>query len=117
MEKIQSSFVSNTEKANEFISCLGSTLKTQKVKLQEVRTALQTDHDELNSSISSKITKLQEDLAIESKIKDALAVKTKKVKVLTIKLENVEKRVNDLLSEKEVMKSYIADVCNTFRYY
>lgn len=41
---------------------------------------------------------------------DALAVKTENVKVLTVKLENAEKRVNDLQSEKEVMKSCIEDV-------
>ena len=73
-------------KANEVISSLGSTLKIEKAKLEEVRIGLQSDHAEFNSSISSKITKLQDDLAMESKIMDALAAKTEKVKVLTIKL-------------------------------
>ncbi|CAI9290321.1 unnamed protein product [Lactuca saligna] len=110
MEKFQISFESNTTKANEVISSLGSTLKIEKAKLQEVRIGLKTDHAEFNSSISSKITKLHDDLAMESKILDALVVKTAKVKVLTVKLENAEKRVNDLLSEKAAMKSCIADV-------
>ncbi|CAI9288108.1 unnamed protein product [Lactuca saligna] len=47
---------------------------------------------------------------MERKIMDALAVKTEKVKVLTIILENAEKQVNDLLLEKVAMKSYITDV-------
>ncbi|CAI9303754.1 unnamed protein product [Lactuca saligna] len=40
---------------------------------------------------------------------DAHAIKTEKVKVLIVKLENSEKRVNDLLFEKEAMKSCIID--------
>ncbi|CAI9270985.1 unnamed protein product [Lactuca saligna] len=83
MEKIQSSFESNTAKANKVISSLGSTLKTEK---------------------------LQDDLAMESKIMDALAVQTKKEKVLSIQLENVEKQVNDLLFKKTGMETYILDV-------
>lgn len=46
---------------------------------------------------------------MESKIMDTLAIKTEKVKVLTIKLENDEKQVNELLSEKAAMKSYIVN--------
>ncbi|CAI9269355.1 unnamed protein product [Lactuca saligna] len=65
---------------------------------------------QFSSSISSKITKLQDDLAMERKIMDALAVKTMKVKVLTVKLENSEKRVNDLLSKRPAMISCITDV-------
>lgn len=110
MEKFQSSFESNTVKDNEVISSLGSTLKTKKVKLQVVRTGLKTEHAEFNSSISLKITKLQDDLATESKIMHALSVKTEKVKVLQFKLENAEKRVTGLLSKKAVMKSCIAHV-------
>ena len=41
---------------------------------------------------------------------DALAVKTEMVKVSIVKLENAEKKLNDLLSEKADMKSYIAEV-------
>ncbi|CAI9291697.1 unnamed protein product [Lactuca saligna] len=110
MEKFQSSLESNTTKANEVISYMGSTLKTEKAKLLKVHTGLQSDHVEFNSSISLKITKLQDKLAIESKIMDVLAVKTERVKVLTVKLKNSEKRVNDLLSKKVDIKSCIIDV-------
>ncbi|CAI9267847.1 unnamed protein product [Lactuca saligna] len=58
MENFQSSFESSTVKANEVISSLGPTLKTEKVKLQEVHTGLKSEHDEFQSSISSQITKL-----------------------------------------------------------
>lgn len=91
MEKIQRSFESNTAKANELISSLGSTLKTEKAKLQEFRSSLKSDYDEFQSSISSQISKLQDDLAMESKIMDALAVNIENMQVLTVKLDNAKK--------------------------
>ncbi|CAI9289761.1 unnamed protein product [Lactuca saligna] len=112
----QSLFESNTAKANEVISSLGSSLKTEKVKLQEVHTSPKSNHAELKSSISSQLSRHQDDLAMERKIMDALEAKTEKVKVLTIKLENAEKQVNSLLSEKAVMKSYITDVTSMLSY-
>ncbi|CAI9281061.1 unnamed protein product [Lactuca saligna] len=48
MEKFQSSFEYNIVKANEVISSLGSTLKIEKVKLEEVHTGLLSDHIEFN---------------------------------------------------------------------
>ncbi|XP_052620855.1 uncharacterized protein LOC128126781 [Lactuca sativa] len=110
MSTFQSSFESNTVKATEVISSLRSTLRIEKAKLEEVHIGLQVDTSELNTSISSKIQKLQDDLATEINIMDALVVKTKKVKVFTIKLENVEKQMNELLSKRAVVKSCVADV-------
>ncbi|CAI9292758.1 unnamed protein product [Lactuca saligna] len=79
MRKFQSLFESSIVKVNEVISSLGSTLRTKKVKLKEVRIGLQNENVELNYSISSKISKLPDDLAIESKNMDALTAKTEKV--------------------------------------
>ncbi|CAI9269763.1 unnamed protein product [Lactuca saligna] len=61
MEKFQRSFESNTANSIEVIFGLGSTLKTKKAKLEEVRTSIQKDNVKLNSSISSKIMNLQDD--------------------------------------------------------
>ncbi|CAI9282873.1 unnamed protein product [Lactuca saligna] len=92
MEKFENSFESNTAKANEIFSGLGFSLKIEMAKFQEVRTGLQNDHEKFQSSITSQFSKLHEDLAMENKIMDAFALKTEKVKVLTIKLDNAEKQ-------------------------
>ena len=104
MNNFQTSFESNTTKANEVIANLDSSLKVARAKLQKVRTGITTDHEEFKSSISSQISKLQDDLAMEIKIMDSLAIKTEKIKVLTIKLEQAEKQVQDLVTERAVMK-------------
>ncbi|CAI9283909.1 unnamed protein product [Lactuca saligna] len=110
MSAFQRSFDSNTTKSYEVISRLGSSLHTEKEKLKEVRTGLQIDNVELNSSITSKIVKLQDDLATESTIMDALTLKIEKLKVLNVKLENAEKKINELLSERAVVTSYVSAV-------
>lgn len=109
MNNFQSSCETNKTRANEAIANLGSSLK-ERTKLQEVGTGIITDHEEFKSSISSQISKLQDDLAMESKIMDSPAIKTKKVKVLTVKLEHAEKQIQDLIAEKAIMKSCISDV-------
>ncbi|CAI9299228.1 unnamed protein product [Lactuca saligna] len=110
MRTFHNSFETNTANANTLISSLGSALHTEKDKLEEVGTGIQFDNSELNSSISSKIDKLHEDLEMENKIMDQMIVKTENVKVLTVKMEQAEKQINTLLFEKVVMKSCVADV-------
>lgn len=41
---------------------------------------------------------------------DKLAVKNKKTKVLSMKLSHANNQIDDLNSEKDVLKSYVADV-------
>ncbi|CAH1453517.1 unnamed protein product [Lactuca virosa] len=110
MENFQTTFNSNTTAANEALKSLGSLFKSEKAKLQESRTGLKTDHEAFQTSISSQITKLQDELANESNIKDSLSLKTEEVKVLSVKLDTSEKHVNDLLSQRAVMRSCITDV-------
>ncbi|CAI9285238.1 unnamed protein product [Lactuca saligna] len=106
----------NLEKMNKVVDDFASVCNNMNEKVDKIITDAQSFTEKFQSSFESntvkanEITKHQEDLATESKIMDALALKTEKLKVLTVKLENVEKRVNDLLSEKDVIKSSIIDV-------
>ncbi|XP_023762192.1 cell wall protein DAN4-like [Lactuca sativa] len=110
MVDYQTSLESNTTKANQVISNLRTTLHNEKAALEKVRTGLQTDNTKFQTSITSKIEKLHEDLALENKIMDDLVVKTKKVKVLSVKLANANHHIDELKFKKAVMKSCIADV-------
>ena len=78
MSTFQISFETNIAKGNEVITILGCTLFTEKDHPENVRTGFKTKNTEFHSSISSKIDKLHEDLAIENKTMDKLTVKTKK---------------------------------------
>lgn len=100
----------NTAFANEALQNLGVMFKTVKVDLRKIRTSLQQDHASFQTSLTSQITKLLDDLAMECNIMDALVRKTEKVKVLDIKVQQFEKQVKDLLAERAVVRSFITDV-------
>ena len=45
MEKFQQSFESNTAAANEVISSLSASLKSERAKFQDIRNGLKDDHE------------------------------------------------------------------------
>ena len=89
---------------------LRTSLQSEKEALVQVRTGLQTDNSELQTSFSSKVDKLREDLAVESGIMDKLAAKTTKVQVQAAKLTQANKEIKELKSERVVVKSIVGDV-------
>ncbi|CAH1449006.1 unnamed protein product [Lactuca virosa] len=110
MENFQTTYNSNTTSANEALKSLGSLFTTERTKLQEIRTGLKTDHNSFQTTILSQLSQLKDELVKESTLKDSLALKTKEAKLLSTKIEASEKQVNDLLSERAVMRSCITDV-------
>lgn len=71
---------------------------------------LRVDNTELNTSILTKIEKLQIDLVAENKIMDKLVEKTEKAKKNSVKLHYRNKRVDDLESEKTILKSCVSEI-------
>ncbi|CAI9300405.1 unnamed protein product [Lactuca saligna] len=110
MSTFHTSFDTNTVNVNVLIASLGSTLRNKKDALENVHTRIQFANTEFQTFISSKIDKLYEDLAVENKIMDKISVKIENVKVLLVKLAHANRRIDDLLSKKDAMKSCIADV-------
>lgn len=82
MEDYKTTYNDNTMTANKANQNVGALFQTEKANFVELRKTLQSDHTAFQSSIVAKITKLQEDLATENKIMDALAIKEEKCKVL-----------------------------------
>lgn len=87
MENFQRTFNSNTTVTNDALKILGSLFKSEKTELQEIRTGLKTDHEAFQTSISSQVSNLQDELAKDCIITDSLALKMEEVKVLSAKLE------------------------------
>nr|KAJ0216474.1 hypothetical protein LSAT_V11C300130030 [Lactuca sativa] len=77
-----------------------------KATVEEILKRVTKEH----TTIDVKLSKLQANLAMESKITDALALKEEKCKVLETKLHYTQKQVDDLLAEKAVTRSCISDV-------
>lgn len=110
MGNFQTSFEANTAKANKVITSLGTTLRSKKAAIENIHIGNQTDNTEFQSSISAKIEKLQDDLVMENKIMDELAVKTEKLKVMYVKLTHTNQHIDELKSEKVVIKSCMDNI-------
>ena len=78
MNDYKTTYNSNTASANHAIQNVGVLLKTEKANFVQLLKDFKTDQEAFHSSILEKITKLQEDLAMERKIMDALALKEEK---------------------------------------
>ncbi|CAH1443363.1 unnamed protein product [Lactuca virosa] len=95
MEDYKDTYNANTVTTNKAIQNVGALFQTEKAKFVELHKVLQSEHEAFQSSIAANITKLQEDLAKENKLMDALAVKEEKCKVLETKLHYTEKQEVD----------------------
>ncbi|CAI9259665.1 unnamed protein product [Lactuca saligna] len=89
---------------------VGALFQIEKVNFVELHKVFQFDHEAFQSSIRAKFTKLQEDMSIENKIIDALAIKEEKCKVLETKIQYDEKQVDDFLAEKALTHICISNV-------
>ncbi|KAL7610248.1 hypothetical protein Lser_V15G14214 [Lactuca serriola] len=65
------------------------------------------------TTIEERLSKLQENLAAENSLMDALARKTTALKVKSIQLSNSQQEIESLRSEREVVKSCVSDVHST----
>ena len=81
METYQTTYNNNTSSVNEALQNLGAMFKNEMLNLEKIRTGLQQDHASFQTSLTSKITKIQDDLAMENKIMDTLGKKSEKDKV------------------------------------
>lgn len=100
----------NTDTINKVIVGLGSTLRTEQEVLSHVRSEIKHDNTKLNTSVVSKIEQLQKDLAVENNLTDKLAQKTENAKILSFKLQYMNKHLDGLESEKTVIKSCVSEI-------
>lgn len=110
MAEFQKSSDQNTAFANKVLTSLGTTLLTEKEVLSKVHSELRVDNAKMSAFIVSKIKNLQEDLATKNKLMDKLAIKTEKTKVLSLRLSQANKQINDHNYEKVVLKICVAVV-------
>lgn len=110
MVDFRSSANKNTKEDNKVIMSLGTTLQTEREAFSRARGELQTDTSAMIVSVVSKIEQLQKDLAAENEIMDKLVAKTEKVMVLSLKLNYANKHLDDLKTEKVVIKRCISEI-------
>lgn len=87
-KSFQSSSNNNVSEVNKVIEGFCLSLQTEKESLSSLCFGLQKDNTNHHTSIANSILRMQNELAHETKVMDALAGSTQKVKVLKEQLKN-----------------------------
>ncbi|CAI9302398.1 unnamed protein product [Lactuca saligna] len=114
LERFTKEHVANASTMTKEISdsadvCKSLTKKVEKLTADTIE-FMEDYKNTYNSNIVTTNKAIQNDLAMENKIMDALAIKEEKCKVLETQLHYTEKQVDDLQSEKAVTRSCISNV-------
>lgn len=91
MSKFNIAAAANVVKVNDAISKLSTSLRTERDKLEQLRSGISDDKTTFHSSISSRLTKFQDDMVVERKIMDELALCTTQLRAQSIKLNHENK--------------------------
>ena len=100
MTDFRTSSDKNVVDVNKVIEGFQISLQAEKEALYNLRFGIQRDNVDLHTSFSEGILQLQNDLAAENKIMDALAEQTQKTKVFQEKLKNASIDIAKLEEEK-----------------
>lgn len=100
----------NASKVTSSITKLEEAFAAEKQHFATLRQDIQKDNAALLSSLNERFTKLQADLAMENSVMDELALKTTQLKTKNLQLSQANHEVNQLRSERAVVKSCVLDI-------
>nr|KAJ0211645.1 hypothetical protein LSAT_V11C400202070 [Lactuca sativa] len=78
--------------------------------LDSLQTAAQKNAHSIHSKVDDRLTQLEAELAVENKVMDELDKRTSHLKMQNLKLRTETEEINDLNSEREVIRSSVGDV-------
>ena len=110
LESLQGAAETNAEKVNSAITKLTTLFATEQQNFASLRQTLEADHKTFQSNIDERLFKLQQDLATENSVMDALARKTSALIAKNLLLSQSRKEVDTLMSERAVINSCVSDV-------
>ena len=97
-------------KIDSVVEKLATSFASEKQLFAGLRQTLEADNKSFQAIVEERLTKLQEDLASENSVMDALARKTTALKIKSLQLSQSEKEVNSLRFERAVILSCVSDV-------
>ncbi|XP_023736973.1 uncharacterized protein LOC111884909 [Lactuca sativa] len=100
----------NAEIVNTSIENLQRSLQSERSSLEAACQAIEEANESLHANVNKRLTQLEAELAVENRIMDELDRHTAQLKLQTHKLRTTNAEINDLKSEREVIRSSAADV-------
>nr|KAJ0220691.1 hypothetical protein LSAT_V11C200074110 [Lactuca sativa] len=92
------------------VETLQQTLQSECLKVEAARLVIQQANDAFHANVNERLSQLQADLAMENGVMDELARRTNQLKLQSLKLRTALTEIDDLKSEREVIRSSAADV-------
>ncbi|XP_052622754.1 uncharacterized protein LOC128128026 [Lactuca sativa] len=106
----QQASLANAETVNTSVENLQKTLQSECSNIEVARHAIEEANESFHANVEERLTQLEADLAMENRIMDELDRRTTQLKLQTHKLRTANADIDDLKSEREVIRSSAADV-------
>ncbi|XP_052627750.1 uncharacterized protein LOC128134259 [Lactuca sativa] len=100
----------NAAKLDSLVEKLVNSFTSELQSFDSLRQSLDDDNKTFQARVEERLTMLQEDLASENSVMDALAQKTTALKFKSLQLFQSEKEVASLRSERAVISTCVSDV-------
>ncbi|CAI9297638.1 unnamed protein product [Lactuca saligna] len=96
LESLQGASETNSNKVNATIESLSKTFQDEQAKFDQVRSGLQADQTSFQSSVASRLEKLQEELSFENRVMDELDRQTTMIKTQIVHLNQARRDIDEL---------------------
>ncbi|KAL7592851.1 hypothetical protein Lser_V15G34533 [Lactuca serriola] len=110
LKSLQESAAATKTTLEPIVQKLAMFISTESKSFATLRQSISDDNSALRTSIDERLSKLQEDLAYDNSLMDALARKTTALKVKSAQLSSSQQQLDALRSEREVIRTCVSDV-------
>nr|KAJ0188056.1 hypothetical protein LSAT_V11C900503890 [Lactuca sativa] len=110
LDSLQAAAAKNAQTVNASVENLQRSLQSERSILEAARQAIEEANETLHANFNERLTQLEAKLAVENRIMDELDRRTAQLKLQTQKLHTANVEINDLKSEREVIRSSSTDV-------
>ncbi|XP_023757881.1 flocculation protein FLO11-like [Lactuca sativa] len=107
---LQAAAAKNDATVTSSIETLQQTLQSECSKVEAARLAIEQANDAFHANFNELLSQLQADLAMENGVMDEVSRRTNQLKLQTHKLRTARAEIDDLKSEREVIRSFATDV-------
>nr|KAJ0199245.1 hypothetical protein LSAT_V11C600325250 [Lactuca sativa] len=110
LDSLQAAAAKNVATVNTSVETLQKTLQSKCSNLEAAHHAIEEANASLHAKVNERLTQLEADLAMENRIMNELDKRTAQLKLQQHKVCTANTDINDLKSERDVIRSFAADV-------
>nr|KAJ0193115.1 hypothetical protein LSAT_V11C800452990 [Lactuca sativa] len=110
VDSLQAGAQKNSQVVNASVDNIQRSLQTERTNLEVAQKAIEAANATLHANVHDRLTQLEAKLVVENRIMDELDKRTSQLKMKILKFRSATTELNDLNSEREVIRSSVDDV-------